>query len=196
MMTLTLDTNCIIDIEMNEGAAAELRHLLVKHDAGQIDLRVAGIMASERLLVGGYSTTFSGFSERVNRLSSRLINILKPIGRSDVTYWDEGIWADDSMIKLEADIHSILFSTPYLWADIALQQGIDPGVIPDENNQEWRKWRNRLCDTSAMWCHIYYAGDMFVTRDPNFLKSKRVALEMLGAKLIVDPAGAIEAAGA
>jgi len=196
MMTLTLDTNSIIDLETNEGAAPELRRLLIKHDAGLIDLRVAGIMASERLRVGGYSPTFSGFSERVSRLSSRPINVLEPIGRSDMTYWDEGIWADDSMIQLEADIHSILFSKPYRWVDIALQQGIDPAIVPDENNQEWRKWRNRLCDTSAMWCHIYYGGDMFVTRDQNYLKSKRIALETLGAKLIVDPAGACKAAGA
>jgi len=196
-MKLTLDTNCIIDLEFNEGAAPELRRLLAKHDAGEIDLQVAGIVASERLRVGGYSPTFSGFSERVHRLGSRAIRVLKPIGHWDVTYWDEGLWVDDLMTDLESRIHSILFSQPYGWTDIARRERIDPAVVPDETNAQWRKWRNRLCDSSAMWCHIYYGGDMFVTRDANFLESsKRLALEALGAKSIGDPAEACSAAGA
>lgn len=196
-MRLTLDTNCIIDLELNEGAAPELRRLLAKHDAGELDLQVAGIVASERLRAGGYLPTFSGFSERVHRLGSRAIRVLKPIGRWDVTYWDEGLWADDSMTDLEARIHSILFSQPYEWSDIARQEGIDPAIVPDENNAQWKKWRNRLCDSSAMWCHVYHGGDMFVTRDASFLESsKRVALEALGAKRIVDPAEACSAVGA
>jgi hypothetical protein len=39
-----------------------------------------------------------------------------------------------------------------------------------------------------MWCHLYYGGDTFVTRDKNFLKpSKRAKLEGLGAGRIVPP---------
>lgn len=196
-MKLTLDTNCIIDIEVNEGASNEIRRLFAKHEAGDIDLQIAGIVASERLRSGGYSPTYSEFEKRVQRLSSRVIHVLKPIGRFDVTYWDEGLWADDTMIDLEKRIHSILFSHPYKWVDIAKEKGLDPETVPDENNAEWRKWRNRLCDSSAMWCHIHYSGDMFVTRDENFLTpSKRVNLETIGAKCIVAPAKACRLIGA
>jgi hypothetical protein len=196
-MTLTLDTNCIIDVELNEGAAAEIRRLLAKHETGEIELRVAGIVASERLRGGGYSPKFGEFEQRIQRLSSRAIRVLKPIGHWDVTYWDEGLCADDSMIDLEGRIHSILFSTPYRWVDIANAQGLDSKTVPDESNAEWRKWRNRLCDSSAMWCHIYHGGDMFVTRDAKFLApAKRAALESLGAKRIVDPVEACREVGA
>jgi hypothetical protein len=196
-MRLTLDTNCIIDLESNEGAVSALRRLLAKHQAGEIELQVAGIVASERLRSGGYSPTFSAFSERVQRLNQRPIRILQPIGHWGVTYWDEGLWADDSMTDLEARIHTILFSQPYEWADIARQNGLDPGVVPDENNAQYRRWRNRLCDSSAMWCHIHHVGDMFVTRDENFLEStKRVALEALGARRIVNPEDACNLVGA
>jgi hypothetical protein len=193
----TIDTNCIIDVELNGGAAAEIRRLLAKHETGEIELQVAGIVASERLRGGGYSPKFGEFEERIQRLSSRAIRVLKPIGRWNVTYWNEGLLADDSMIDLEERIHSILFITPYRWADVANAEGLDPKTIPDESNAEWRKWRNRLCDSSAMWCHIYYGGDIFVTRDTNFLApAKRAALESLGAKRIIDPVEACREVGA
>lgn len=196
-MTLTLDTNCIIDVEMGEGAAAEVRRLLSKHEAGQVDVQVAGIVASERLRSGGYAPSFSEFSGRIAALARRSIRVLKPIGRWDVTYWDEGLWADDVMTALEEEIHSVLFSQPYAWADVARQDGIDALVVRDETSPNWRKWRNRLCDTAAMWCHIYYGGDIFVTRDANFLEpTKRAALEHLGAKSIADPLAACTLVGA
>lgn len=196
-MTLTLDTNCIIDVETVEGAAAEVRRLLAKYEAGEIDIQVAGIVASERLRSGGYAPTFSAFSERIAALVRRPVRVLKPIGHCDVTYWDEGLWSDDSMTALEKRIHSLLFSQPYGWADVARQEKLDPSVVPDETNPHWRRWRNRLCDTAAMWCHIYHGGDVFVTRDANFLEpTKRAALQALGAKTIADPLEACSLVGA
>jgi hypothetical protein len=118
-MTLTFDTNCVIDLEMNEGNAAEVRRLIAKHQAGDIDLQIAGIVASERLRAGGYAPTIASFSTRVGALCERPVRVLKPIGRWDVTYWDEGLYADDAMTDLEAKIHSILFSQPYEWGDVA-----------------------------------------------------------------------------
>jgi hypothetical protein len=100
-MTITLDTNCIIDVEMGDGAAAEVRQLLTKHEAAEVDLQVAGIVASERLRSGGYAPSFADFSERIAALAQRSIRVLTPIGNWDVTYWDEGLWADDTMIALE-----------------------------------------------------------------------------------------------
>ena len=196
-MTLTLDTNCVIDVESGEGAVLELRRLLSKHQTGQIELQLAGIMASERLRAGGYASNMSEFADRVQRLSSRAIRVLEPIGRWGVTYWDGGVWADDSMTNLERTIHGILFAQSYEWAVIARANGIDPAAAPDESDTDWRKWRNRLCDSAAMWCHIHYGGDMFVTRDENFLKPvKRTALEQLGARRIGDPTDACNYVGA
>lgn len=190
-MTLTLDTNCIIDLEQGNEHQAALRRLVAKHNAGAIDLRVSEIVASERLREGGYAKSFATFQERIAALSARPIAVLRPIGRWNVTYWDHGVWADEAMGALEEQIHTILFSQPYRWAPIAREAGLDPEVTPAEDCDLWRKWRNRLCDSAAMWCHIHYNGDIFVTRDANFLApSKKTALEQLGARSIAEPSQA------
>ena len=187
-MTLTLDTNCLVDLEEGREHHTAIRRLIAKHEAGGIDLRVSAIVASERLRNGGYSSSFVIFSERVKALSARPLAILLPIGRWGMTYWDHGVWADDAMVALEEQIHSILFPQSYKWAPIALSEGLDPNVPPDETCEPWRKWRNRRCDAAAMWCHIHHKGDIFVTRDGNFLKpAKRTALEQLGANHIAEP---------
>ena len=64
--------------------------------------------------------------------------------------------------------------------------GIDP-----EDGATDRKWRNRICDTLALWTHLHFGGGIFVTSDKNFHKpSKRSALSDLGAELILTPAAA------
>ncbi len=108
-MKVTFDTNCIIDIELNEGAAADLLPLLALHEAARLDIRVSGIVASERLRGGGYSPTFASFAQRLQRLSRRTIDVLKPLGHWDVTFGDEGLWAADQMVELETRISAILF---------------------------------------------------------------------------------------
>ncbi len=66
-MRITLDTNCLIDLELNQGAALELRELIVIHELEKITLCVPAIGASERMKDGMYAPTFSVFQERVKR---------------------------------------------------------------------------------------------------------------------------------
>lgn len=139
-MKVTFDTNCIIDIELNEGSSADLLPLLALHESARIDIRVSGIVASERLRDGGYSPTFAGFVERVQQLSRRPIHVLKPLGHWDVTFWDEGLWADDEMVELEARIGAILFTEhPYEWLATARAAGIETLTVPSEDVVVWRK---------------------------------------------------------
>jgi hypothetical protein len=42
-------------------------------------------------------------------------------------------------------------------------------------------------DVLSMWCHIYCNGDIFVTGDNHFHKSKKPQLIKLGAKQILKP---------
>jgi hypothetical protein len=188
VMKVTLDTNVIIELESVNPSGDDLGRLLALHETGAIHLQVPGIIASERVRAGGFLPNFSAFTARIRRLSRRSINVLKPIGRWDITYWDEGLWADDDMIALEEKISAILFPTHhYDWATCAREVGLDPAQPPSEQNPIWRKWRNRLCDCAGLWCHIYYSGDIFVTSDKNFLGTKRTQLEALGARRILPP---------
>lgn len=57
-----------------------------------------------------------------------------------------------------------------------------------DDGQLSHKWLNAKCDVLALWSHIYYGGDIFVTSDENFHKEKKLPhLLHLGAGAILRP---------
>lgn len=188
-MKLTLDTNCLVDLELSEGAVLELQKLVTAHDTGRIEIGVPGIGASERLKDGTFAENFSVFRQRIQRLSRREFEILKPPIYLGLTYFDWAIFGDNNMVNLEREIHDVLFSKiEFRWKDFAQANGLDPNEAAEGKHKEWIKWRNRKCDTLALWCHIYYGRDVFVTQDKNFHKAtKKIPLMKLGATSILYP---------
>jgi len=192
MIPVTFDHNLLIDLESKDEATSEaLRHLVSLHDTAQINIRVAAIGASERLKDKTYAPDFAAFQGRVRRLSQREFEILKPLGYWDITYWDWWIWGGEGTPEneLEQKIHTALFpETEFKWQDFAQASGVDHDQAVQSQSREWQKWRNRKCDVLAMWCHIYYAGDAFITTDGHFHQAtKKPALISLGAKSILYP---------
>ncbi len=194
-MFITFDHNLLIDLESDNGATGKaLRQLVSLHDAEQITIRVSAIGASERLKGKTYVPDFSAFHERVRRLSQREFEILRPLGYYDITYWDWCMYADDGTPEneLEQKIHEVLFpEIEFKWQAYAQVNGEDPNQAAQTQSREWQKWRNRKCDVLTIWCHIYYAGDAFVTTDDHFHQAtKKPVLISLGAKSILYPAEA------
>jgi len=189
MKNLTFDTNCLVDLELYEGAVDELRRLVTAHDAERITINVPGIGASERLTDGTFARSFSLFENRLRKLANREFEILKPPIYWDIAYFDWAILGGDETIKLEQQIHVVLFpETHFEWSEHAMASGLDPNQAAMDLHKEWIKWRNRKCDTLARWCHVFYEKDIFVTRDGNFHKTtKKRSLEQLGAKRILYP---------
>lgn len=201
-MRLTFDHNLLIDLEEGKEAGKELEYALGLHDSGEVTICVSAIGASERLREKAYASSFSAFQNRVRELSFREFEILKPLGYWNVTFWDWCVWGDQGPAGsvLEESIHRILFpQIEFSWQDHADACGQDPNEASEEQHSEWGRWRNRKCDTLAMWCHIYYGGDAFVTRDKAFHQpTKKPRLIALGAKNIVYPgevAGLLDSRG-
>ena len=182
-MNVTLDTNCIIDLEESRPPAAALHGLIERHERGVIRLRVTGISASERQPDGQYAPNFELFRQKLANAGLNEVEILKPISYWGVTYWDWCLWTNDKLVELERQIHSILFpNIEFVYTDYCAARGIT------DTSQVDRKWRNAKCDVLAMWCHVNYGGHIFVTSDPDFLKpNKKAALQMLGAGNIAPP---------
>jgi hypothetical protein len=112
----------------------------------------------------------------------------------DISFWDQCLWPDEAMRKLEHEIHSILFPTvPFLWEDYCRSNSLDPlDPPPNPSTGKWQKWRNCKCDVQAIWSHIHHKRDVFVTSDTNFHKAdKKEALIALGAGRIEHPDGAL-----
>jgi hypothetical protein len=187
--SLTLDMNCILDLELAEHSFSNLKDVVAKHDHGLIDIAVPAIAASERLPSGSYADNFAQFETRIRRLSERPFEIILPLLYLDITYFDHCIYGDEALVNLERKIHDVLFSrSRFRWKDEARAQGLDPNDAAAHENDLWKRWRNRKCDVLSMWCHIHYHRDIFVTRDGNFHKAtKKAALIKLGANRIARP---------
>lgn len=181
-MNVTLDTNCLIDLENNGANAPDLRVLVALYKNQKISLRISAISASERQANRTYATNFADFRQRTIAIGLAEECILKPMARLDITFLDWCIFADDQMLKLERQIHYVLFP------NIEFDYGAFCKARDLDHNQKNPQWLNAKCDVLALWCHIYYGGDIFVTSDENFHKeTKKPRLIGLGARDILTP---------
>lgn len=184
MKKITVDTNCIIDVEQNRRMAPTIQQLIRLHKGKQLQLQVPAIAASERRPDGSYLSNIQEFLDRIKTLGLADAEILKPLVYFGVTFWGWCVLSGPELEAQEKAIHEILFpGIPFKYADYCTQNGIDPKSDPVA-----AKWRNAKCDVLALWSHIHYSGDVFVTSDGNFRKpTKLQALESLGAKKISAP---------
>jgi hypothetical protein len=174
--SFTIDTNCLIDLAEPETRpnAIYVAQLVQAHSIGLVELACVGISASEKQLGGFYLPNFAMFKARLNDLGLGQIEILKPVGCWDVTYWDHFLYGDPNDQRQHV-IHSILFPThDFMLSDAEL------------SSESGRKWRNRKCDVLGLWSHVNTNRTYFVTSDQNFHK-KKAQLLTAGFGQIVSP---------
>jgi len=188
MTNVTLDTNCIIDLEEGRDEAFYIKALVNMHENRRINLRVVAISASERKPGGEFASNFTEFKEKIATVGLAHVEILKPIGHFDITFWDWCLFADDQMVDLERRVHEILFpKIDFDYGEFCRKHGLDPA-----SGKIDKRWLNAKCDVLALWSHIYHGGGIFVTTDHNFhKKSKKAALIALGAGDILRPKDAL-----
>jgi len=165
MQNLTLDHNCIIDLEECEGQHEALRQLLALHEAGNLCVHVGKVSAQEN--VRGGEPSFAAFTDRIERLGLTHLPQLAPEWRFGMSYFGHCVLGGDDGLsdRVQAIIHP---------------------QFTIETSPNDRTRRNRFCDIDALVAHIRRNHDVFVTRDPHFLR-KREALIELGAGNILTP---------
>lgn len=188
MKPVTIDMNCVIDLEEDRPAAVHVRELVRIHASGKVRLRVPGIAASERKPGGTYAANFQKFVNKISAVGLVDVEILKPMCYLDVAYYDWCILPDDTMIDFERRIHEVLFpNIEFLYRDFCTRYAVDPNVSPGDP-----RWRNPKCDVQAVWSHIHNGDGIFVTSDRNFHNlRKKHALITLGAGQIFNPEEAV-----
>jgi len=188
MLNITLDMNCIIDLEQGNARAAHLKRLLKIHNDERINLRVVAISASERKPDGTYLSNISEFRDRIARLGLAEVEILPTICYIGLSFIGHCLIGGGAPSKLEREIQSILFPTiEREYSSFCEKQGIDR-----DNPEARQKWRNAKCDVLALWSHIWHNGDIFITSDKNFhKKTKKAKLIALGAVRILKPREAV-----
>jgi hypothetical protein len=187
-MNVTLDTNCIIALEESRPEAPFLRQLISFHDAKKINLRVVAISASERKPDGTYAVSFNEFKQKIAAVGLGHVDILRPIAYLGMAYVDWCYPGGGEATVLDRNIHETLFpDIEFDYSEYRNRLGIDPtSDIIDP------KWRNAKCDVLALWSHIRFNGDIFVTSDKNFHKQgKKEQLIAFGAGNILTPQEAV-----
>jgi hypothetical protein len=188
IITFTLDTNCLIDVDDNRPAATYVKGLIEAADKGFADVAMVASSASERQPGGGRLKTIEQFKSRMHKLGFGSVKLLKPIARWDLSFWDYEIQPTDAQMLLEELIFETLFpDVPYRWQDYAASHEIESVDEPKAF-----KWRNRLCDAQAFWGHVENKRDVFVTSDARFKKRLSAKGGPFSADTIATPADAIE----
>jgi hypothetical protein len=131
---------------------------------------------------------FLEFENRLVSLGLAKLDILKTLFYWDVSYWDWGLEEESQLARLEQSIHEILFpSIEFQWSDFCRSRGLDAEALPKDS-----AWLNKKCDVLAMWSHMRYKHDVFVTSDENFHSAqKKSDLLVLGAGRIEYPSDAV-----
>jgi hypothetical protein len=159
---ITLDLNCLIDVEENRQphveSVLELRRLA---DAGAVELSIPTSAASERR--GSDKpriTNFGQFQGWVAELGFRNVDFLAPILYLDFGFLDYAVLADGPGSALEQKIHAAVAPNLPYQGPAAHQAG---------------RWRNAKCDVQAVWCHVRYGTGALCTRDAKLIsRSKRL----------------------
>lgn len=187
MVNVTLDTNCIIDIEEDREDAIYLKQLCKWH-CNKINLRVVAISISERLPGGRIAKTFKEYKERLKNIGLGNIEILKPMANFSLSFWDWCVYGD-GMESFDKQLHGILFpDIEFGYKEHCLKNNISPF----ESSIDWQ-WLNAKSAVQLILSHIHNGGGIFVTSDSNFHKvSKKECLIPLGAGDILTPKEALD----
>jgi hypothetical protein len=188
MLNVTLDNNCIIDLEQNRPAASDIKRLIQMHMKGKINLRVVAISASERKPDDTYVSQFDEFKERIAAVGLGDVEILPTIAYTGLAFVGYCLVGGGVLTELERKVQRILFPTIELaYADFCKKRGLDL-----DNKKAWGKWVNAKCDVLTLWSHIWHHGDIFVTGDKDFHKeTAKPRLIALDSGKILRPVEAI-----
>jgi hypothetical protein len=86
MLNVTLDNNCIIDIEQNRPTAPCTKKLIQMHKDAKISLRVVAVSASEQKPDGTYVSHFNEFKQRIANVGLADVEILGPIVCTNIAF--------------------------------------------------------------------------------------------------------------
>ena len=192
-MKLTLDWNCVIEVEEQRSQAFAVMDLIDRHRKGQFEVALLAASASENNKSRRFPGNAKIFNERVAALGwSDLPLVLMP-GIYGLSYFDYCFYVGDGE-KFKGDMAK-------LWLAIAPNVKSDPSchlpagvTLTDEaiQSKDLAKWRNTWCDVISAYSHIHAKRDAFVTRNTSDFQKNSEALGKLGMKHIFEPADVLE----
>ena len=95
MIRMTLDTNCIIDLEEQRPDSKYLVEIIDAWRNGKVNLAVVAVSASENQPGGQVNETYKQFQEKLASVGLAGVTELLPLAYWDVFYWDHALWSSE-----------------------------------------------------------------------------------------------------
>lgn len=189
MQNITLDSNCIIDLEQNNSTASHLEKLIQMHLCRVINLRVVAISGSERKRDHTYPSNLKEFKQRISQIGLGDVEILPTPCYQGLSFEGYSIHSGEKSRELEREIQQVMFPTiEFDFMDFCKNRRLNL-----DNKKARQKWINAKCDVLTLWSHIQFKGDILVTKDKDFhKKTVKPRLITLGAGKILKPDEAVK----
>lgn len=172
----------MIDVDDNRPAKPFVLALVDAARLGIADVAMVASSASERQPGGAHLSNFGAFQQRMTDLGFGHVDLLKPIGRWDFSFYNHCIYpTPEQSAREELIFHTLFPNTEPNWIVYANTKGLPKD---DLTSREAWDWRNRLCDVQAFWAHDQHKRDVFVTRDRNFAERLLKTPDFASARIL------------
>lgn len=188
MLKLTLDWNCVIEVEEARPQCSDVLDLVALHRGGELEVSLLAASASENTKSRRFPGNAGLFRDRITALGWDDLPLVPMPAVFGLSYFDFCYWVGDG----DAFDHDM----DALWRIIAPRVQRKPadhlgdGVnLDDETVQSegLSKWRNTWCDVISAYSHIHEGRDVFVTNNTKDFQRNADALAELGMKQICRP---------
>ena len=188
-MKLTLDWNCVIEVEEQRHQASCVVDLVKAHRSGELEVALLAASASENTKSKLFRGNAAAFRRRIEQLGWDDLPLVPMPKVWGLSYWGFCFRVGDGE-AFERDMDA-------LWQVIAPKilrnpsdhltdgQTLDDDMIQSE---ALSKWRNTWCDVISAYSHIYAKRDVFVTNNTRDFQDKSLSLASLGMEHISTPA--------
>jgi len=188
-MKLTLDWNCVIEVEEDRPQAIYVTDLIKFHRLGRFEVALLAASASENTKSKRFPGNANVFKQRISTLGWQDLPIVPMPGIVGLSYIDFCYIVGDRE-KFERDRDAlwrvIAPSVPRKPSDhLSDGKQLSDGAIQSE---ELSKWRNTWCDVISAFSHIHEGRDVFVTNNTKDFQNNASELAKLGMKHIATPA--------
>lgn len=187
-MKLTLDWNCVIEVEEGRPQAEDVSFLIAAHRQGRCNVALLAASASENSKSKRFPGSARLFLKRIAALGWTDMPLVPMPAVIGLSYFDFSFMLDDGE-AFERDMAN-------LWRAIAPNiprkphEHVPDGIELDDDFFQsaplW-KWRNTWCDVVSAYSHIKAGRDVFVTNNISDFQKNSEHLAPLGMKKICTP---------
>jgi hypothetical protein len=188
LITVTLDTNCIIKATKPDENDHELiTRLIGMHKQGAVEIRVVAASAMEN------KRDLEQLLAELENLKLKGIKILPAPMIAGLSYLGYTYAPDKNMLSKLEDVWNITFpSNPFEHSEFCKKRKSE---IPDDSDID-RRWRNHMCDAITVFEYVRNiranSRNILVTADGDDILKKATQLEKIGTEKIYGVAEAVE----